>query len=87
MTPYQVSFLFSSPDKCLTAIGAPVALARNPAGYSSLGRRRQGRWDIWEREDTARKAATNFLKGRDDLCIPVEILTELVEEDRYDIVL
>lgn len=70
-------------DPCLTAVGAPVPLARNYIGYSGLGRQRRGRWGAWEREDTAFTAASTFLRERDDICVPVELLADLIKEDRY----
>ncbi|CAM9664528.1 unnamed protein product [Laminaria digitata] len=75
------NFLLST-DPCLTAVGAPVALARNLAGYaSSLGPRRQGRWGAWEKDGTAFNVAESFLKDRQDICVPVELLTSLIQED------
>lgn len=71
-------------DSCVTAVGAPVPLARNFAGYTAaLQRPRQeGRWGVWEKEETPFAVASSFLKDRDDICVPVELLTELVDEDR-----
>lgn len=57
-------------------------LARNLTGYSSLRPRRQGRWGTWEKDDTAFNLASAFLKDRNDICVPVELLTDLIEEDR-----
>lgn len=70
-------------DLCLTAVGAPRALARNYDGYSAIGRSRQGRWSAWERKGMAFDAASAFLQERDDICVPVEFLSDLIQEDRY----
>lgn len=71
-------------DPCVTTVGAPRALARNYDGYSAIGRHRQFRWSAWEREDTAFDAASAFLQERDDICLPVEFLSDLIQEDRCD---
>lgn len=63
-------------------MGAPVALARNLAAYGSVGRHRLGRWGAWDKKETPFKVASNFLRDRHDICVPVELLTELIEEDR-----
>lgn len=64
-------------------MGPPVALARNFSGYSSMGRSRQGRWGVFERAGLALDVASAFLKERRDICVPVEMLTGLIEEDRF----
>lgn len=69
-------------DPCLTAVGAPVSLARNYGAYSAIGRPRRGRWAAWERDGSAFDAAASFLRERDDICLPVEFLTDLIREDR-----
>eukprot|EP00752_Nemacystus_decipiens_P005628 g5093.t1 len=76
----DANFLLDS-DRCLTAVGAPVVLARNYAGYGSLGRSRQGRWGVGEKEETPFKMASDFLKDRHDICVPVELLAGLIDED------
>lgn len=58
-------------------------LARNYAGYASLGRPRQGRWGIGDKEETPFKMASSFLKDRHDICVPVELLAGLINEDRW----
>lgn len=63
-------------------MGAPVVLARNYAGYASLGRPRQGRWGIGDKEEMPFKMASSFLKDRHDICVPVELLAGLINEDR-----
>lgn len=70
-------------DRCLTAVGAPVVLARNYAGYASLGRPREGRWGIGDKEEMPFKMASAFLKDRHDVCVPVELLAGLIDEDRW----
>lgn len=69
-------------DPCLTAVGAPIVLARNYAGYACLGRPRQGRWGIGDKEETPFKMASAFLKDRHEICVPVELLAGLIDEDR-----
>lgn len=75
-------FFRARPDRCLTAVGAPSVLARNYAGYTSLGRPRQGRWGVEGKEETPFKMASAFLKDRRDICVPVELLAGLIDEDR-----
>lgn len=72
-------------DPCITAVGAPVPLARNFAGYASALRRhrQEGRWGVWDNKETPYSVASSFLNDRDDICVPVELLTDLVHEDRY----
>ncbi|CAM9730789.1 unnamed protein product, partial [Ectocarpus fasciculatus] len=75
----DANFLLNS-DRCLTAVGAPVVLSRNFAGYASLGRHRQGRWGIGEKKEVPFKMASAFLKDRRDICVPVELLAGLIDE-------
>ncbi|CAN0467074.1 unnamed protein product, partial [Ectocarpus sp. 12 AP-2014] len=75
----DANFLLNS-DRCLTAVGAPVVLSRNFAGYASLGRPRQGRWGIGEKKEVPFKMASAFLKDRRDICVPVELLAGLIDE-------
>lgn len=60
-----------------------MVLARNYAGYASLGRPRQGRWGVGDKEETPFKMASAFLKDRRDICVPVELLAGLIDEDRW----
>lgn len=64
-------------------MGAPVVLSRNFAGYASLGRPRQGRWGIGEKKEMPFKMASAFLKDRRDICVPVELLAGLIDEQRW----
>lgn len=64
-------------------MGAPVVLSRNFAGYASLGRHRQGRWGIGEKKEVPFKMASAFLKDRRDICVPVELLAGLIDEQRW----
>lgn len=59
-----------------------MVLARNYAGYASLGRPRQGRWGLGDKKETSFKMASTFLKDRHDICVPVELLAGLIDEDR-----